>query len=177
MKKIIFFILLFIVFKVTAQYSYSLDLEKSTLKISGTSTVSDWTVTAEKFTCNLNIDSKKIANLELNVPVADIKSERGVAMDSKMHDALKNEEYPSINFVVKNQIQQSTLSGELTIAGVRKSVKLPIEFKIESEMVYLKGDKSLILKDYEIEPPSAMFGQIVVGEEVTVFFDLYFSSK
>lgn len=130
-----------------------------------------------RVSCNLNIDSKKIANLELKVPVADIKSERGVAMDSKMHDALKKEEYPSIGFVLKNQIQQSTLSGELTIAGVKKSVKLPIEFKIESEMVHLKGDKSLILKDYGIIPPSAMFGQIVVGEEVTVFFELYFSSK
>jgi hypothetical protein len=33
----------------------------------------------------------------------------------------------------------------------------------------------IVLQDFTIEPAKAMFGQIIVGDEVTVNFDLIFS--
>ena len=41
--------------------------------------------------------------------------------------------------------------------------------------IKIKGEKVIKLQDYDIEPPSAMFGQIVVGDEVVVKFDLVFA--
>lgn len=43
------------------------------------------------------------------------------------------------------------------------------------KFLHLQGSKSLKLADFQVEPPTAMFGQIVTGDEISVVLDLYFS--
>lgn len=173
MKKIL--LLFFIGFSasILAQDSYTVSSE-SKLTIEGTSTAHSWAVTANKVEGNLKVQNASSTEINFEVAVADIKSERGPTMDKKMHAALKKEEYPKVFFVLEQIKNESILVGMLTIAGMEKSVEIAAEITVDEDIVKIKGERIIVLQDFGIEPPSAMFGQIIVGDEVTVKFDLLF---
>ncbi|WP_171037010.1 YceI family protein [Maribacter algarum] len=156
-----------------AQDSYNLSSE-SKLTIDGTSTAHSWTVSANKMEGNLMQQNESLIAINFKVAVADIISERGAAMDKKMHAALKKEEHPKVSFVFEQLKNTSTLFGALTIAGMTKNVEITAEIASEGNTMNIKGGKKIVLQDFGIEPPSAMFGQIVVGDEVNIKFDLVF---
>ena len=160
-----------------SQETYTLS-EGSLLTISGTSTVHSWTVTANNIQGTMSY-ADNIKDVRLQVPVADIKSERGAAMDKKMHGALKMEQHPDVSFVF-SEIDNSdglSIKGKLTIAGVEKSVDLKSEILAVDKGYSIKGAKEITLQDFGMEPPTAMFGQIVVGDKVTVNYNLIFSKQ
>lgn len=146
----------------------------STLTISGSSTVHDWSVTAHEMTGNLTGKSGAIKAMDFEVTAAAIKSERGPTMDNKMHAAIKVAEYPKIAFKFLEIKNQTTLVGKLALAGVEKQIQIEAQIKLDQNVFGFKGEKKLILQDFAIEPPTAMFGQIIVGDEVIVKFDLFF---
>lgn len=161
-------------FCLQAQEGYSLQ-DDSTLKINGTSTIHDWTVAAEQLNGKLTADGNAPKSIEFDVVVEGIKSERGPTMDNKMYDALKKDEHPKINFTLKEVKNLSVLVGTLTIAGNSENVEIPVTLDHKGDNVKLSGKYGIALADFGIEPPTAMFGQIVVGEKVEVEFDLNFS--
>ena len=55
-----------------------------------------------------------------------------------------------------------------------KGVEIDAEIISDTDVMKIKGEKKVILQDYGMEPPTAMFGQIIVGDEVIVKFDLVF---
>jgi polyisoprenoid-binding protein YceI len=166
--------------------------EETTMTVSGTSTLHDWTSEVnevkgfvevdEKFAANGKIKKgEKINLVSINVPVLSIISPRGATMDKKTYAALKSEENPEIIFVLKDSKVSSVngevfsvdAQGDLTIAGVTKQVEFPVEGKLVSDgKMSFSGAYKLNMVDYEMEPPSAMFGQIVTGEEVEIKFEL-----
>ncbi|PKQ44443.1 YceI family protein [Confluentibacter flavum] len=163
-----------------SQGSYKLS-NKSILKINGSSTLHDWVVTANsKEGSMIILDGGKPNNLKIQVEVAQIKSEPGAAMDKKMHVALKEEECPNIYFeskvVKKMDGMENTylVTGILNIAGVGLEIDIKSILKQFGGGYILKGFKEIKLRDFNIEPPTAMFGQIVVGELVTIDFNLIF---
>ena len=176
-----FFILLFVASICTglAQESYTLS-EGSTLKIDGTSTLHDWTVTATQMEGSLTENGDAITAVDFSVPVADIKSDRAAAMDKKMHEALKKEEHPQVSFMVDGASvsmgANQELKGMLSIAGVENEVAVPVSISEKDGKLQISGEKKIVLADYGMERPSAMFGSIVVGEDVTVKFDLMFAN-
>lgn len=176
MKTFIFFLIVSQTLVVTAQTNYNLN-EKSTMTISGSSTVHDWTVTANQLAGTLKMKAKTITEIGFTVPVENIKSERGPTMDKKMYAALKNEEYPTVTFQLQEVKGTTILTGTLNIAGIEKSVQIVAAINPTGETVEIKGEKKLVLQDFGMDPPTAMFGQIVVGDEVTVHFDLVFTSS
>ncbi|MDO6515589.1 YceI family protein [Zobellia uliginosa] len=159
-----------------AQDEYVLS-DQSKLTISGTSTVHDWTVAANALSGRLGYDGTAPTQIDFEVAVENIQSERGAAMDKKMHAALKKEEHPTITFKLKEVKDKSIFVGVLRIAGVEKSVDIPVDMESDSQGLKITGKKQLTLQDYGMEPPTAMFGQIIVGDEVTVNFDLRFSKN
>jgi polyisoprenoid-binding protein YceI len=121
-----------------------------------------------------------LETVDFSVAVADIHSDRAAAMDKKMHEALKKEEHPRVLFSVKGanvpKNENQELKGTLNVAGVEKEVAVPVTVTESGEDgLQISGEHKIVLQDYEIEPPTAMFGTIVVGDEVTVKFDLKFS--
>lgn len=158
---------------VTAQESHTLSPE-SKLTISGTSTVHDWEVTVNSFVGSLTAQGDQIKDLKIEVPVTNIKSERGPTMDNKMYAALKAEAHPNIYFSLDGVTDNKVVTGVLTIAGVEKEVEIVVNTKQEEKKTSVSGAHEIVLQDYGMEPPTAMFGQIVVGESVTVSFDLVF---
>ncbi len=159
---------------VFAQDTYTLASE-SALAIDGTSTLHDWTVVANTMEGTLSTAEMAPEKIDFKVKVADILSDRGATMDKKMHNALKMESHPMVVFTLKTLKDQTTLVGVLDIAGVEKEVQIDAKIDTTSDTIKIVGEKKITLQDYNMEPPSAMFGQIVVGDEVVVKFDLVFS--
>ncbi|MGB5274209.1 MAG: YceI family protein [Flavobacteriaceae bacterium] len=176
MRILIFLMLICQTEVVSAQNTYKLN-DKSAMTISGSSTVHDWTVTANQMEGALEMNANAISKIGLTVPVDGIKSERGATMDKKMYAALKKDEYPSVHFQLQEIKGTTILTGMLNIAGTEKSVQIVAEINPTSDAISIKGEKKLVLQDFGMEPPTAMFGQIVVGDEVTVQFDLVFTKS
>lgn len=165
---------------VMAQESYTLS-DTSAMTIDGSSSLHDWTVTANTMQGTLTEDGQNINTIEFTVAVADILSDRAKAMDNKMHEALKKEEHPKVTFTVDEATaaigEEQELNGTLIIAGVEQEVGIPATIIQDAQTLRVKGEREIALKDYGIKPPTAMFGSIVVGDEVTVKFDLVFEKS
>ncbi|TYP93669.1 YceI-like domain-containing protein [Fodinibius salinus] len=177
-------------------------MDKSTMQIDGTSNVHDWTADVTEFSTSITMNSdtmdagapaRLVKSFTLTVPVDKIKSGKG-RMDKKIRGALKEEEHPTINFSLSSV--DSTLSsdstatadstrtvttnatGELTVSGVTRNITLPVESMLTEEgSVKFMGNYELNMKDYDVEPPSVMFGAISSGEKVTITFELFFAKK
>ncbi len=156
-----------------AQETYTLS-DESSLTIDGTSTLHDWTVTANTMTGTAKKEGAAPKEIDFEVVVADIISERGATMDKKMHDALKKEENPKVIFKLVEVKDESIFVGTLNIAGQEKTVEIPVQMEAGGSALKLTGEQKLTLQDYGMEPPTAMFGSIIVGDDVTVKFDLVF---
>lgn len=167
---------------VSAQ-SYSIDVENSKVIIDGTSNVHDWESEAEQFSGNATIVIEEdslisISDLQFNVVVDGIKSGKG-GMDNKTYDALNKKKYPNITFVLSEvtSINDSSLTatGDLTISGVTKPIQMEVEYEMLPDgSVLFKGTQHINMRDYDVDPPKAMFGAIKAGEEVDVIFDTKF---
>ncbi len=201
MKRLILFFLfncLFISFSFT-QVTYKVD-EGSTMTITGTSTLHDWTSKVNEINGDFvfinDIQSKKlpksgsiVEQIKMVVPVLSIESPRGSTMDKKTYNALKSEEYPNLIFEVKSDnieriIDKSAenfilkVTGDLTLAGHTKEITIDLEGqKLPSGQLKFLGAYPIDMVEYEIEPPSAMFGQIKTGKDVTIDFDLLLSEN
>ena len=186
-------ILFFAVGSVVAQQSTLTMLDKSTMKIDGTSNVHDWTVDAQKMNMTLNFAAEAlqsenpqnpVESLTFTVPVEQLESGKG-GMNRRMYDALKKDDHPNISFELSSAIVEQAnadsssftlnATGTLNIAGVSKEVSFPVEGAIQSDGTYsFSGSHEIDMTEYNVEPPSAMFGAIKCGEMVTVKFDLFF---
>jgi len=181
MKNLLF--TLFVVFGINlglSQENYSLSSE-SVLTVDGSSTLHDWTVTANTCNGSLNIDAQVFKEISFEADVASIKSTRGATMDKKTHNALKKEEHPKVMFsatdVTFSEGDNQSISGKLNVAGVEKDVVITASIKNAAGNIQLTGNYKITLQDYNMEPPTAMFGSIVVGDDVTVNFDLVFAKE
>lgn len=174
-------ILLFLVLVHTmvavAQENYALT-DKGGITVDGSSTLHDWTVTANSYSGGLELDEKVLNSISLEVDVVGILSTRGATMDKKTHNALKLEAFPKINFEAKDiafsEGDGQALPGTLNIAGVEKEVVIEANIQKLEGGIQITGTYAITLQDFNIEPPTAMFGSIVVGDDVTVNFDLVF---
>lgn len=174
MKKVVLLLFLSVAYIGLAQETYTLSSDGK-LTIDGTSTIHEWTVVANSMTGSVIAEEGLPKTIEFEVSVAEIKSERGAAMDKKMHDALKKEEHPKITFNLTEVKNSTTLTGMLNVAGQEKTVEIPVKINVENTGMKITGQYAITLQDYGIEPPTAMFGQIIVGDDVIVKFDLVFS--
>lgn len=175
---------------VSAQSTYTLD-ESSSMTVSGTSTLHDWEADVEEINLSVSLNPEMItqenpaspvSSLQLNVPVKSLESGKG-KMNRKMKEALKEEDHPSIIFdIVSTQLADSSgaegsftlqVTGNLTLAGFEKEVSFPVTGMKEGEQGYrFEGSYSLNMTEYNMDPPSVMFGTIKCGEEVTISFNL-----
>jgi polyisoprenoid-binding protein YceI len=169
-------------------------LDKSTMQIDGTSTIHDWTADVNDFSTSISMNSDSmetenpsnfVDSFSLTVPVDGIKSGKG-GMDRKIYGALKQDDYPTIRFTLisvdaSGQASESAVTmnatGELEVAGVAREITLPVESMIaEDGSIKFTGNYEMNMKDYNVDPPSAVFGTIKSGEKVTISFELFFAN-
>lgn len=193
MSRIFFVTCLMFVYTFSVAQTVKLNVsEETVMTITGSSTLHDWTSEVNTVNGSVEIGAKmlkkgkakngdEISGVHIVVPVKSIISPRGATMDKKTYNALKHEEHPEIIFDLNDNKVSSIVgdtlmisaSGSLTIAGKTKAVDFPVKGKfISSDKMSFSGSYKLNMVEYDMEPPSAMFGQIVTGEEVEIKFVL-----
>jgi len=174
---------------------YQVD-ESSSIVIFGTSNVHDWEAEVKEMDLSVFLDPARlgkenpenpVTNVTLNVPVESIESGKG-GMDKRIRKALKHDDHPEIMFNINSAEMADTvlsdnafmidIKGNLNIAGVVKEVTFPVKgVKTESNGYRFEGSYSMNMTDYEVDPPSAMFGAIKSGEEVRIEFNILLNAK
>ena len=169
-----------------AQENYK--LKSSTLKIEGTSSLHDWSADANKVSGSVNFGANDIAtalkNVSVEIEVNAIKSEKGSTMDNNIYSALKAKSHPKISFQMtkvnsvkgNNTDFTASVTGNLSIAGTTKLVDLTVtgKKKTNGDLVF-NGSKKIKMTDFNVKPPSFMFGAMKTGDDVTVTFSTTFS--
>lgn len=162
------------------------DTEASRIWIEGDSNVNSFDCKADQYQGeaiqNQDEESNTTNNLTLNVEIKVAGFDCGKQrMNKDLRDALKEKDYPNITFVFLNAEPVESTSdnpeflvfGNLTVAGVTNEIR----FNIFGEMLQngsmrAIGNKQIRMTDYNVAPPTAMFGLVKVDNELTVHFDL-----
>ncbi len=175
----------FYAISVYSQTNYALN--NHTIVITGTSTMHDWTMNANKasgsgvFVLEAN-KIKSIQALQIEIPVSTIFSEKkSEKMDDKAQDALKKNAFPLIQYKLTevNAIkqtekgQQLTAKGIINVAGVTREEDLIVNSITNADgSIRFYGEKKLLMTNYNIKPPKAMMNLLSTGNEVNVMFDI-----
>ncbi|WP_106605429.1 YceI family protein [Chitinophaga ginsengisoli] len=156
-----------------------------TLTINGTSTMHDWEMKTSKIACNATFtfyEDGELGGLTLlnfTMPAESLKSER-TGLDAVAYRALKTKQYPTITFnlisaAVSKQGTVISCTGNLTVAGVTQSISIVGAAQVNADKsITIKGTKQIDMRDFEIDPPTFLFGQFTTGENVTITFNLTF---
>jgi len=172
----------------TAQTAF--EVKSHSIVVSGTSNLHDWTadVLKAKGVFNIKVENNKIADIqgvELKVDAQSFNSSKGSIMNSKIKDAINSKKHPEINFKAtklnsiteKGGVVQINSSGVLTIAGTSQNITIDAVGKVlPSGEIELTGSKKVKMTDYKVEPPTAMFGALTTGDEVTITFKVVLKS-
>jgi hypothetical protein len=169
---------------VKAQVSAQFEPTGSSVIIKGTSNLHDWEETIEKFSVDavFIIQNKKITDIErlaFTCKSSAIKSESSI-MTSKTHDAMKSDKHPNIKFTgtKPDHFQQTgssisgNISGDLSIAGVVRSISLPFNGTYNADQLIITGSKKLKMTDFNISPPTAILGSLKTDENIEVIYKL-----
>ena len=168
--------------------SYQIDKSKTSVEVSGTSSLHNWETTVTNFDGNLiaqlgaNNTIEGISDLKVNFYAKSFSSGKS-GMDTKTTEALKASTFPLISFKIISitdkkmisKVQQFTASGNLTIAGVTKPVSVSSFCAMGANgEIYFQGSKSIDMTQFGITPPTALMGTLTTGKDVTITFKLYF---
>ncbi len=162
-------------------------LPESKLSIAGTSNVRGFEGAVTTFSGSVSVDASSgetlagVKGVELSVPVEAL-SFGNDAMENKVRKALKSDRYPTITYVLEDVTAtpgpaagRYTLDtrGVLSMAGVQKPITLAVDAQQTADgKLRFQGSTTLSLADFQVERPTALFGTLKVGDEVTVRFDV-----
>lgn len=183
-KTIITLMVLFtMTLSVNAQKAYTLDA-KTNFSVFGTSTMHDWEMksASRTGTANLTVTDSKLVDInsiDITLPSESIKSEKK-SMDKVAYETLKTDKFKNIKYVLKSadKVNETTwnLTGTYTIAGVSKVLKTQVKTTVAANgVVSLQGSNKITFTDFGMKSPTAMFGAIKTGEELTIKFNLNFN--
>ena len=165
--------------------TYPLTAEHSSIQIEGTSNnTPHWVVYATEFEGSITIQHAEgeahgaVETVTLTVPTKMIKSKKSGIMDRVMYDALDVNTHTEVtyaltsvsDFEVTSETSATMMThGNLTLYGQTNEVSIPVEATLGDDgMAVFQGSHTLTLKDYGMKPPTAMFGSLRTGPEVTV---------
>lgn len=161
----------------------SYHIESATFEVVGTSTLHDWTMASNKATSTVMIKNEasrinSIDKLNLKLKSESLKSGKS-KMDEIAYEAMKSDEHPWIIFEMtevqsieqNGELSKIVTTGNLSIAGKTKKIKLSGLAKV-GDQITISGSKDIKMTDYDIEPPTAMFGTIKTGNDLTINYSI-----
>ena len=81
-----------------------------------------------------------------------------------------------INITAEQRLQErSQISSEvsITIAGVMKPIIINFQRdKLNESTIFLTGEKLILMSDFEVNPPQALWGTVKANDELEVHFEL-----
>ncbi|WP_159518872.1 YceI family protein [Sunxiuqinia indica] len=167
-----------------AQVTYKVEWNKSSVFVSGTSTIHDWEMKVEQLQASFELAEagslQTLKNGRVSVEVESIKSDRSL-MNKKTYEALKSKKNPTITV----SLDEVNVTGEkgvakftLSIAG--KKQQISDDFTLESladGQIRIEGELDLKMSSYDVEPPVALMGTIKTGDEVKIDYNLVFKQQ
>jgi polyisoprenoid-binding protein YceI len=191
-----FFCLILLILSLTtaiAQQRFSLVPKESKMTFSGTSSLHAWRCLVEQPSGKLSavVDNQLVTainSLTLSIPVTSIKSigEKGAYydknMDKNVYRALNADKHNTIvfslsQFVKKNNTPQGLAvegSGVLRINGVSQEVTLSAICTVTHNAIIIEGKVPLKMRDYNVEPPTAIFGTIKTGNDIVIEYKMVY---
>lgn len=158
----------------------------SSLIIAGTSTIHDWTMVTKEASFDVEIltneqgEPLKINYLRLTLPAESLKSGKN-AMDKNAYTALKTDKHKQISFQLTSaRVEGKTINceGKLTISGITNAVDIQVTYTVlPGGKLQCKGSRKIKMTDFNVEPPTFMFGSVTTGDEITVSFNVVLSPK
>jgi len=161
-----------------------------TVTILGTSNLHSWNETVEMVSGDGSVTwnedgSFNLGAIHLKMEVHSIKSDMGSIMNNNTYKALKADKNPEIIFTLTtpvNSIKAGTASttisakGTLSIAGVTRPIDMNVKVSIQDHTVLsFEGSQTIKMTDYNISPPTALFGTLKTGDEITINFKTNFT--
>lgn len=168
----------------------------SRLWVDGTSSVRDFTceagVVAATFRANpvddplaLGTLGEAVERMSLQIPAPEMDCNNDT-MNDHMWKALKAEDHPQIRFeltdyrVTGQSGDTATLElpGELTLAGVTRPHSITAQAVPQADgSLRVLGSSQFEMTEFDVKPPSLMFGLMKVHPPVTVHWDLVVRSQ
>jgi polyisoprenoid-binding protein YceI len=172
----------------TAKNTYTLSKDY-TVTINGTSNLHSWdekvTTVSGNGTVNWDNGSFELVAVNIKMDVHSIQSDMGSAMNNKTYKALKADANPEIIFALNVPVKAIqtganektvTAKGNLTIAGITKAVDMKVKISMQEKGKFVvEGSQSIKMSDYNIDPPTALFGTLKTGNEITINFKTNFT--
>jgi polyisoprenoid-binding protein YceI len=190
-KKLLKIILVGLLFFTTSNFiaqESKINLAESKLTVFGTSNLHDWDIVAKAMSgkANFNFESnvlKDIESLDFSVESEQLLSGKS-GMDSNTFKALNSKKYKTINYKLTKIVKITKVSantytieaqGDLTIAGTAKNITQVFTAVVSGKKVVLSGKTKITMTQYKITPPTALFGTIKTGPDVTVDFKVTYN--
>jgi polyisoprenoid-binding protein YceI len=173
------------------QRSYILSKEYS-VTINGTSNLRNWqekvgAVTGEMAAAVNEDGTVDLVSIRIKMEVLSIKSDMGRVMDNKTYEALKAATYPEILFTLSAPLKLTQVrdcptaipvKGNLVLAGISKPVIMLVKtFEIRQGILQFEGSQAIKMSDYGVRPPTALFGTMRAGPDITIGFKTNFINQ
>ena len=163
----------------------------SRLWLEGSSNVRDWQCEATTLDASIDIDDIRehgtphtavhVRRVEVSVPTHALTCGGG-QMDRIMYKALHVNDNPECRQIVghfevvsSNEAgdESFVMQGTLRIAGRERSVRLPVHLEAQRDgSMRARGALPILMTDYGISPPTALFGVVRTEDRIIVKFDL-----
>lgn len=178
---------------VQAQATFTIDSENPVkVSVKGASTLHDWEAVASDVSgypdkLEINFDAVNgISDFNFSVGVESLDGGRGASMNKKIRKALLSVDNPNITYssasseISKNADDDSysiKSTGTLSLAGLDKEVEVVATAIVSDGVLVISGSHPLKMSDFDIEPPTAMFGQIKTRDDITVVFEFRYTAE
>ncbi|NND06021.1 MAG: YceI family protein [Saprospiraceae bacterium] len=169
------FLMLSVIPSVFAQSTFQIDTANSRIWVEGSSTLKDWTAEVNDWEGSIvTKEDGTVESVSVKLSVKSMDGGRGPDMNAKIYKALKAEQQPTIEFNGEGTGDGLATTGAFKMAGQEKEITLAPTGTLASG---LKGNHAMKLSDFDIEPPTALFGTIVTYDDVSIVFDITLLKK
>jgi polyisoprenoid-binding protein YceI len=160
----------------------------SRLWLEGSSNVRDWRCDATAVDASVDIDDAsrttvnsiaRLRRVQVRVPTHSLTCGRS-QMDHIMYKALHVDDEPDCRQIVGHFEVVSggsdgavVMQGTLRIAGRERAVRVPVTVQQQPDgSLRAQGVLPILMTDYGVTPPTALFGVLRTGNRLVVKFDL-----
>lgn len=148
--------------------------------ISGSSTVRNWTCTAQGALAVTPASAgiaapgfpAGVQSAKVTVPLKTFKCPND-EMTQHLNEAMHSNQFSEVVFTMDKYTvagSQVEASGTMTITGVTKPVTVPLRVTPSAAGAVVEGTTRLELATFNIEPPAVFLGMLKVGPQIRVAF-------
>jgi polyisoprenoid-binding protein YceI len=148
--------------------------------ISGTSTVRNWTCTAQGTVAVMPAAAGTavpgfatgVQTATVTVPVKGFRCPND-EMTQHLNESMQSDKFPEIVYRLEKYEMaggQPQASGTMTITGVSHPVSFPVTLTSSDNGVQVEGSTRLEFAAFKLEPPTVFLGMLKVGPQIRIGF-------